>query len=472
MTRISPFILVGMTLLMAAPAFGAAAPVRPPPQPADMFQRSMFYEQDVRERLEAAMPTEQKLLVEWGGFYIPSYVHFTDINDNHGDLTVQDLRLWTQIKFDEVHRIFARMRLNYIDFAPGDGQGLRDHDLVGPNLEIGYYELNVSQAAMKYGGQKWPFNMYIRGGRQYIEVGRGIAMANILDAGQFEVDTKDWSFMGFAGHSPRGQDAIERFGPRFDTTRRAFFGGQFNYLAIDGHQPYAFFVIQKPMTDDGLPTQDFDYDSSYYGVGSKGSVAKNLNYAVESLWEFGNGAANTQVSGTEQVRAYAFNAELDYYVQAPLKPVLAAEYGYASGDSDRGTAISALNGNRIGTSDREFQGFGYVNTGLALASSFSNLQFVRLGGKMTPYEKKTGAGRVDVGLDYYFLFKANDDGPTSDFRAVNDATSVGNEVDIFLEWRIFSDLSWTIRYAHFFPGAAYDDRHGRDFLYTGLNFSF
>jgi hypothetical protein len=471
MSRILPLIVAGMIALLAGGAFGAQ-PLGAPPRPEDVFQRSMFYEKEVRDRLEAAVPSEQKMMVEWGGFYVPSYIHFTDQGNNNGDLTVQDFRLWTQIRIDEVHRIFARMRLNYIDFAPGDGQGLRQHDLVGPNLEVGYYELNVSEAAMKYAGQKWPCTLNIRGGRQYIEVGRGIALGKILDAGQFDLGTKDFAFMGFAGHSPRGEDDIERYGPRYDNTRRAFFGGQFTYLAIDGHQPYGFFVIQKHMTDVDLPTQDFDYDSSYYGVGSKGAVVKDLQYAVESLWEFGRGAANGQIDGTERVRAYAFNAELDYYVQAPMKPVLTAEYGYASGDPDRGTALSALNGNRMGTADREFQGFGYVNSGLALGSRFANLQFVRLGGKMTPYENKTGAGRIDVGLDHYFLFKANDQGPTSDFRAVRTATSLGNEVDIFMEWRIFSDLSWTIRYGHFFPGAAYNDHHGRDFLYTGLNFSF
>lgn len=471
MSRILPLIVAGVIVLLAAGAFGAAPPGAPP-KAEDVFQRSMFYEKDVRDRLEAAVPSEQKVMVEWGGFYIPSYVHFTDQNNNNGDLTVQDLRLWTQVRFDEVHRVFARMRLDYIDFGAGDAQGLRGHDLVGPNLEVGFYELNVSQAAAKYFGQKWPFTLFIRGGRQYIEVGRGIALGKVLDAGQFDLGTKDWSFMGFAGSSSRGEDDIERFGPRFDTTRRAFFGGQFTYLGIDGHQPYAFFVIQKHITDGDLPAQDFDYDSGYYGIGSKGAVVKNLNYAVESLWEVGKGAANTQVRGTEPIRAYAFNAQLDYYIQCALKPVVTGEYGYAGGDPDRGTALSALNGNRLGTVDRQFQGFGYVNSGLALGSRFSNLQFVRLGGKMTPYEKKTGAGRIDVGLDHYFLFKANDDGPTSDFRATRDSTTVGNEVDIYMEWRIFSDLSWTVRYGRFFPGAAYSDHHPRDFFYTGLNFSF
>jgi hypothetical protein len=470
MKHIAFLILAGAAAFLGGAASGAQ-PLRPP-QPEDVFQRSLFYEKDVRERLEAAVPTEQKLLVEWGGFYIPSYTYFTDLGGNNGNVTFQDLRLWTQIRVDEVHRVFARMRLDYVDFAPGDAQGLRPHDLAGPNLEIGYYELNASRAAEKYGGQKWPFSLFIRGGRQYIEVGRGIALGKVLDAGSFDFEMKDWAFMGFAGQSPRGQDDVERIGPHYSTYRRAFYGGQVRYRGIDQHEPYAFFVIQKPITDEDLPVQEFDYESGYYGVGSRGNVTKNLQYALESLWECGRGAANGQIAGREKVRGYAFDAQLDYYCQRPMKPVLTGEYGYASGDGDRGTAVSALGGNRLGTVDTQFQGFGYVNSGLALGARFANLQFVRLAGKMTPYEKKTGAGRIDVGLDYYFLFKTDRQGPMSDFRANRASAEIGNEVDLFLEWRIFSDLSWTLRYGRFFPGAAYTDRDPRDFLFTGLNFSF
>jgi len=75
-------------------------------------------------------------------------------------------------------------------------------------------------------------------------------------------------------------------------------------------------------------------------------------------------------------------------------------------------------------------------------------------------------------MDYYWLFKADADGPISDFRANDTSGDVGQEVDVFLEWRIFSDLSWTFRYGRFFPGQAYGDRQPRDFLYTGLNVSF
>jgi len=426
----------------------------------------------VRERLEAAAPTEQKVLVEWGGFYIPSYTFFTDAGGKHGHVTLQDLRLWTQVRVDEVHRAFARMRLDYIDFAGGDSGGLRPHDLEGPNLEIGYYELNASRAAEKYFGQKWPFNLYIRGGRQYTEVGRGIALGKVLDVGSFDFEMKDWAVMGFAGQSPRGQDDVERIGPRFSTYRRAFYGGQVKYRGIHGHEPYAFFVIQKQLTDADLPAQGFQYDSSYYGVGSRGGITRDLHYAVEGLWEVGRGTANTQVSGHERIRACAFDSQLDYYVPQPMKPVLTFQYAYASGDGDRQTAVSAMTGNALGSPDTQFQGFGYVNSGLALGARFANLQFVRLAGRVTPYDKKSAAGRIDVGLDYYFLFKADHEGPISDFRANRRSAAVGNEVDIFMEWRILSDLSWTIRYGRFFPGPAFTDRGPRDFLFTGLNFSF
>ena len=39
-------------------------------------------------------------------------------------------------------------------FAAGDARGLRQYDLEGPNLEIGYYEVDLSAAAEKYWGQK------------------------------------------------------------------------------------------------------------------------------------------------------------------------------------------------------------------------------------------------------------------------------------------------------------------------------
>jgi hypothetical protein len=464
-------------LCMACAVVGLLATAARAQRAEGFFQRSLFFERDTRERLEAVTPPEQKTLIEWGGFYIPSYTYFTDMGGHNGNMTFQDLRLWTQIRVDDVHRIYARMRLDYMDFAAGDAPPtMRSHDLIGPNLEMGFYEVDISRAVEKYGGGgQWPVRVTARGGRQYIEVGRGIALARILDAGLFLVESKDFAFKGFAGRTEPGEDNIDLLAPNFTNSRRNFYGGEFRYRGIERHEPYAFFVIQRDWSQEkpDNPFQDFRYDSQYYGIGSRGALTKDLRYEVESLWEFGRSYASLQEEGPEPIRAYAFDAEVGYYVpNQAAKPVLSAEYAYASGDQNRRSAISALGGNRIGTPDRLFQGFGFVNSGLALASRFSNLQFVRLGGRVTPYEDKARFGRLDVGVDYYFQFKASAEGAMSDTRAGRDSANVGQEVDVFMEWRILSDLAISVRYARFFPGRAYSDRDPRDFLYTALNFSF
>ena len=451
-----------------------AAPSSAQPRPEEVFQRTMFLERDTRERLEREVPPDQKALIEWGGFYIPSYTYYDDVDGGHAHLTRQDLRLWTQIHLDEVHHVFARMQLNYIDFAAGDARGFRQHDLVGPNLEVGYWELDLTAAAEKYWGQKWPVQIIGRGGRQYIEVGRGIALGKILDAGLVEIHARDFSFRGFAGRSVESEDNIDRSTPGFTRSRRTFYGGELRVTRLERHEPYTFFVFQRDWSEEKPYTmfQDYRYHSQYYGIGSRGSLAPNLRYEVEVMWEKGRSVANMQQDTDEAIRACAFDAEVTYYMDHDLRPVFTGEYAYASGDGDRGNATTAFLGNTMWTKDNAFQGFGYVNSGLALGARFTNLQFVRLGGRFTPYEKKMGAGRVNVGADYYFLFKTDKDGPISDFRAMDTSGDIGHEIDVFVEWRILSDLSWTLHYGRFFPGQAYFDRKPRDFLYTAFNFSF
>jgi len=448
---------------------------RPPPRlREEVFQRSLFFERERIEEFARAVPPTQPALIEWGGFYVPSYTFYDDIDGGHAHMTWQDFRLWTQIRVDEVHRVFARMQMQYIDFAAGDAHGFPGHDLIGPDLEIGYYELDVSGAAKKYCGQEWPVQVLGRGGRQWVEVGRGIALGEILDVGLFIVEAKDFVFRGFAGRNVESTDNIDLSVPGFSRSRRNVYGGEFIYTGLDRHQPYTFFVIQRDWSEERPvdPFQDYRYNSQYYGVGSRGALSADLRYSLESIWEFGHSAARGQQDDSEGIHAYAFDGELDYYAPHPLKPVGMLEYAYASGDGDRRSATTAVNGNTPGTNDTAFQGFGYVNSGLALAARFTNLQFVRLGGRLTPYENKVRLGRIDVGLDYYFLWKTDRHGPISDFRADRTSPDIGQEVDVFLEWRIFSDLAWTIRYARFFPGRAYSDDEPRDYLYTGLNFSF
>jgi len=441
----------------------------------EVFQRSYFFEEEVRQRLEAAVPSKQPALVEWGGMFIPSYTLFDDTTGGQASLTVEDLRIWTQITVDEVHRIFARGRLAYTDWSDGDAGAFRQHDLEGMNLEVGYYELDVSRAAEKYWNAKWPLTLTARGGRQYIQFGRGLALGQILDAGLFTLETRDLSLTGFVGRNIHSADNIDRGIPGFTRSRRTFYGTEIAYKGIPGHEPYAYWVLQHDWSQEHPedPAQDYLYDSHYYAVGSRGQLAPQTKYELEAVWEFGKGAANGQIwDQREEIRAFAFDGEVDHYLKHPLDPILSAEYGFASGDSDRGTATSAFRGNLVGTADKQFTGFGYVNSGLALGARFSNLQFVRLGGRITPYNKKEGLGRVDVGLNHYFLFKARPGAPISDPTAIVDSADLGQETDLFCEWRILSDVSLSVHYARLYPGDAYLDRKPRDFFFTAVTITF
>jgi len=471
-----PIHLVAVVAASLAILASAAHAQQPPLQRGDeVFQRTYFFEKEVRDRLEAAVPSKQPALIEWGGMYIPSYTYFNDTNNENASLTVQDLRLWTQITLDDVHRIFARGRLAYTDWSDGDSGVYPEHDLEGMNLEIGYYELDVARAAEKYWGAKWPFQMKARGGRQYIEFGRGLVLDQALDAGLFTIDTGQIGFTGFAGRNIESQDNIDRSVPGFSRSRRTFYGAEVRYKGIPRHEPYAYWVLQRDWSEEKPenPAQDYRYDSHYYAIGSRGQLAPRTKYELESVWEFGRGAANGQINDhRERVRGFAFDAEVDHYLKHPLDPTLSLEYAYASGDGDRQNATNAFMGNRAGTVDNSFLGFGYVNSGLALGARFTNIQFVRLGGRLTPYNKKAALGRVDVGLNYYFLFKSDAGGPISDPTAVEDSSDLGQEVDVFCEWRILSDLSLSVYYGRLYPGQAYLDRQPRDFLFTALTISF
>ena len=77
-----------------------------------------------------------------------------------------------------------------------------------------------------------------------------------------------------------------------------------------------------------------------------------------------------------------------------------------------------------------------------------------------------------VGVTGRVFGKIDKDGPLN-VRATAD-TFVGSEIDLFLDWRISSDVNAHLRYGIFLPGDAMpsgqdDPRH---FLYVGLGYAF
>ncbi len=466
--------LTAAVVMAAASVAGGAAAPPPPPRPEQVFQRSFFFEEQVRERLEEDVPAEQEALVQWGGAYFPQYTFFNDFEQKGAHVTVQDLRLWTQIQIDEAHRIYARMLLRYTDWAAGDARGFRQHDLEGPNLEVGYYELDVSGAARKLGASPWPGRVLVRGGRQFYQPGRAIALAEYLDTGALEVITKDLRIHAFGGRWIESKDNIDRSIPGFTRSRRNFYGLEAAARSIPNHQPYVFVVWQRDWSEEKPedPLQDYEYTSQYYGAGCRGELAPRTQYAFEGIFEAGRSSADGVADGTERIHAYAFNAEVEHFADLPMEPQTSLEYGLASGDSDRIRATTAAQGNQPGTRDEAFQAFGFVNSGLSLGARFTNLQFVRLGGRITPYEDRTAAGRLDLGFNAFYVWKHRREGPISDTLAVDDSREIGHEVDVFAEWQVLSDVAVSLHYGRFWPGGSYEDDKPRDFFFGALTVSF
>jgi hypothetical protein len=217
---------------------------------------------------------------------------------------------------------------------------------------------------------------------------------------------------------------------------------------LSRHRPYVYYLWQfdhtDPWPDD--PYQAFQYDSRYLGVGSTGSILlANLRYTTELAWESGRSFAEGQKHHREEIHALALDVLLEYLFEVPRHPKVVFEYLWGSGDaSRRASSTSTIGGNLAGTRDEAFNAFGFRDTGLAFAPRIANLH----------------------------IFQIAASGAISDINARRDSDWVGWEWDVYLNWRLASDLALTLRYGVFDPGAAFLDKERRHFLYTGVTYSF
>lgn len=462
-----------LLLLAAALAIPSAARLQAQtPQADQFFSRDRFIQEDIRRQLDANVPADQTTLLTYGGYLIPEYQQ-SELHRNVVGETTADLRLWSQAVVDDVHRVYVRMRLDYNHFGAGNEPfGWKD-DLAGPNLDEGFYELSLSGALRKYFGTRLPADVKMTLGRQFVQFGNGLALSQILDGGVVRVDTGDWRVTGLLGKALEHQTNLDLSPQVADHQDRTFSGFETVYRGLANHAPFFYFFHQNDATTANPPDpfQSFDYNSSYIGVGSNGEVVQNLRYGTELVTETGNSVFQGG-SNRDQVRAFAFDQLFEYYFHVKHDPVLSAEYALASGDNDRDSAVSAIGGNRLGT-DEQFQGFGYLNTGYAFAPIFTNLQFVRLGGRFKPLPDCETLKKLEIGTDWFLFNREKAGGPVSDPLATNvNESYLGTEVDLYANWRITSDLSVVLRYGRFWTGDAYPTSERRDFVYTGIVFSF
>jgi hypothetical protein len=444
---------------------------------SDVFLlRQRAIEEQNRANLDRALPGTQKFLFDWGGWFDWYLYLYDDGIDSSRTLRTYDLRLWAALSADDgIHEGYARMRLGIEDWNTGDSYSGRDNDFIGPNLERGWYQFDVSRALKKYGNTELPFSLKVKGGRDFVVAGTGYAISLPLDHVQVQTEYLKFETTFVYGRTPSSTPNIDRSRPVAGESNRRFWIIEERFKGFQNHEPFFYIAWNSDHTrEDPLDLlQNYQYDSRYIGWGSVGELAPRLRYSTEWVIERGRSYGDRRFLHRDEIKAWAFDAELEYMFDHRTQPRVSLEYMFASGDKDRlESPTDARGGNRGDHVDNSFVGFGFRDTGLSLAPRLSNVHIWRAGAAFLPLPDVEAFKKLELGTDWFLFHKHRSAAAISDPTADRDSGYLGWEMDYYANYRMTSDLSWTVRFGTFFPGDSFSDRTTRTFLLTGVTWSF
>lgn len=461
-------------LLGSAVCGGAALAQSTPPESAALLQQQRELDRQLEQQRRAAAPLDALLDWQWGGWVDYYVFSFNDGIQSQRVLQRPSMSLWTRLRLDDgAHEVFARMRLSYSYYNPGDEYD-RQEDWVGPELDRGWYQIDIGKA-FRLNQPSDPVQAQVRVGRQEVRIGTGYMFDMPLDAVQVFGTLGDFRVTGLIGKTISNYPNIDRSEAVDSHTDRDMFAVQLSYEGFEHHVPFAYALWNNDKTDERPKDlfQDYSYDSQYFGLGSRGAIVKNLNYWGEFVFEQGHSFSSGNFIHKNPIDSFGWDLGLEYLFQGPLRPRISGEYMFASGDSDRVySPTDATGGIQRDGVDTSFVGFGYRDTGIAAGPTLSNLHVFRAGGSLTPFEKVDLLRDFEIGTNWFLYHKNAARGAISDPTAGDYDGYVGWEMDYFVNWRLASDLSWTFRWGSFFPGDAFDDRSNRNFFFTGITWSF
>jgi len=437
-----------------------------------------IYEEQLRVQLDRQVAEAREVGVDGGGWFSFAFFHFDDASART-DRTLRQyqLRGWGSANVQGVHRAYVRALMGYDDWNAGQNPDEPHGDqFSGFEVERAWYEFDLGQMLKNETGQRPAVGLRVKVGREFAEIGTGLVLSMPLDMVRFNTYVGDWEFDALLGKTISDTRNIDDSAAVADHHQRCIWGGQLTYTGLTRHRPFAYFLENNDHTrpDPADPAQSYDYSSRYVGLGSRGSLfLPKLRYQAEVVGEFGQTYSAGATDRQDDICAMASDLLLEYLFGGPMKPKVSLEHLWASGDDDRElSATATVRGNRPGTKDHAFNAFGFRDTGLAFSPRVSNLHMYAVGAGFFPLEK---CGKMFEGLEVgskVFLFHKSSTGPLSDTTATESSRWLGWEWDVYCNWRITSDLSWTIRYGAFMPGGAYQDDSCRQFLLTALNLSF
>ncbi|MBI4871479.1 MAG: alginate export family protein [Candidatus Riflebacteria bacterium] len=413
--------------------------------------------------------TADRLDCEFGGWSGITMASFSDDDNSRtapdpiDSLLLQDLRVWTRVWLR--NGMTAYLRLREIGYSFGTATGLNDPDLPseGVDLDLGYLD------APAWGGN-W------RLGRQYVRYGSGLVLANVVDGARFTGQRGSFGYgVMLVRNKPRELDLDSNI----TAPRRFFEGVDFDYLRRDQHRVFGYLLAERDKSPQPagitVATQGFHYDANYLGAGARGPLSHLADYHLEGIFETGSSYA-IGASGKDagDIRAFAGLARVTHQQDRPMHPVYSAEYAFGSGDAGRQPGISTVTLGPVGATDRNFLGFGRYDGGIALNPRLSNLHVLRFGASARPWDDAHGFEDLILGGTLSFYRKADAAGNLSDPQAVPGSGDVGSGTDLYLGWKIYSDLTWMVQYGHFSPGDTYPvgATDETDVLFSNLTWSF
>jgi len=471
--------LLGLVVALAVLAVAEGAPGQAQPfrreEPTSFINQQRTLERRLQSQIDAEAGRFQRELFDWGGWYAFHTFLFDDGVESSRTLRRNDLRLWGRAVLEEgTHELYARAWLSFVDFNSGDSYDGNDDDVVGPNLERGYYKFDLARAMQAAEGRAIDYNLVLKAGRDLVQFGNGLALSVTLDHLSIQGTYRGFELTTLAGKSVGSTDDFD-LSRTATRSHRDFYGVQLKYLDFERHEPFVYAFWQQDRNHEAVlqPLQQYDYDSVYLGIGSTGELARRLWYETELTYETGHSFGDRRFLHDNTIEAWALQAELEYLFPGEHKPRVSVEYLFGSGDADRLLSpTSTVGGNRGDFEDTGFVGFGYRDTSLSFSPRYSNLHMWRAGGSYYPWPTKEWLKRLEVGADAYLFHKHHHEGAVSDPTAHLPAGYLGWEMDCFANWQMAVDLSWTARLGVFFPGDAFEDRTTRTFLLVGMTWSF
>ena len=418
------------------------------------------------ERAKANEDLKQPFLWDAGGWLHLEFMNLEDPPDkSERTLRYVDLRLWAEARVEERYTFYLRLQTDYQDFNSGDQFEGSDDD-----------EFRIAYVDQAYAEADWSSDtedFVVRAGREFLVLGRGLLFNQVAYGLEAAYSSGRFGVRAFGAHSIIHEDDLDRSWPGNDDSRRAFGGVEANYMISAWHRAYVVGLMERDLNDEDpeIAAQDWEYHANYVGLGARGVITGDLGYAVEGIYQFGT-SISSGTTDEEDIRAYALLATLDLHLGGEMAPYLSFDYMHGSGDADRNSVTDVALGNQAGTDDEGFLAFGFVQTGFSLFPRISNIHIVRLGGSLRPLASVDFFRQLEAGSYLYWYLKDEKSAPISDPGAVLDDADVGVEFDLFLRWRLASDLGFSMNYGLFLPGDAYDDDSSRGFFSAGITYSF